>query len=370
MVSEKVPMSANFLRNTSTTNLKKMYEKAKKKTEGLRILACIKRKKGKEMKDIAAELEVPYPTIHRWLATIAREGISAISNKPKPGRPRRLTDKQCTKVYKIVSEGPEEHGYPGGAWTAKRLISVVEKEFGVTYGERGMQVLLHRIGLTSRMPRPRHPKAATPDEIATFKRRVAAIRGHMGEGTSVCMIDSASLIAGWNVQRGWYPVGESPFAPVTLSSTRAHMVGALYDGELDISFSDKVNKHTIVELLRRQMARHKKVLCILDNASSHHAKIVRALEAEFEGRLRLVYLPPYTPELNSIELVWRMIRKAIANVTYDTVEKMEDAVSDVLLSRDVLLTSIAPYARDKRASPPRWCIVRVGDKIVRDRYYL
>lgn len=233
-----------------------------------------------------------------------------------------------------------------------------------------MQLLLHGIGLTSRVPRPRHPKAATAGEMATFKRRVASIRGHMGEGTVVCMIDTASLIAGWNVQRGWYPVGESPFAPVTLSSTRVHMVGALYDGELDVTFSDKVNKYTIVELIRRQMARHEKVLFILDNASWHHAKIVLALEAEFAGRLRLVHLPPYTPELNSIELVWRMIRKAIANVTYDTVKKMKKAVSGALLNRDVLLTSIAPYARDRRAGPPRWCTVRVEDKFVRDRYYL
>lgn len=370
MDSKKVPKYENFLRSTSKTRLKKMYKKTDKKKEGIRILACIMRKKGMDMKDIAAELEVPYPTVHRWLVAIAREGVSAISDKPKPGRPRRLTDKQCTKVYRIVYEGPENHGYAGGAWTAKRIISVVEKTFGVTYGERGMQILLHRIGLTSRLPRPRHPKAATSGEIATFKRRVAAIRGHMGEGTAVCMIDSASLIAGWNVQRGWYPVGSSPFAPVTLSSTRVHMVGALYDGELDISFSDKVNRHTIEELLRRQMARHAKVLFILDNASWHHAKIVRALEEEFKGRLRLVYLPPYTPELNSIELVWRMIRKAIANVTYDTVEEMEKAVRDALLSRDVLLTSIAPYARDRRAAPPRYCTVRVEGDVVRDRYYL
>lgn len=98
MASKKIPKNANFLPNVSTTKLRKMYKETKDKKVGIRCLACRMRKKGKDIKDIAAELDVPYPTMHRWLANIAREGISAIYDKPKPGRPRRLTDEQCAKV--------------------------------------------------------------------------------------------------------------------------------------------------------------------------------------------------------------------------------------------------------------------------------
>ena len=355
---------------TSKGKLKKLRKLTKNKKVADRLLACIMRKKGKSIEEIAEELGIPYTTVHRWLVKIAKKGLKAIYDKPKPGRPCRLTTKQLRKVYRIVSEDPKKHGFQGGAWTARRLGAVVKKEFGVEYGERGMQLLLHRIGLTCRLPRPRHPKAATAREAATYKRKVAAIRSRMGSDTAVCMIDSAALIAGWNVERGWYPRGESKFAPATLSSTRAHMLGALYDGELDLVFPDKVDKHTIEEFLRSQLSRRGKVIVILDNASWHHAKNVMALEEEFAGRLRLVHLPPYTPELNSIELVWRMIRKAIANTVYKTVDDLTDAVTSALLSRDVLLTSIAGYAKAKNATPPPYCTVRVEGKSVRNRYYL
>lgn len=352
MESKLIPKHGGLLIGVSKGKLKKLRRLTKDKKVADRLLACIMRKKGRSIKEIAEELGIPYTTMHRWLAKIAKKGLDAIYDKPKPGRPCRLTTRRLRKVYRIVSEDPQKHGFQGGAWTARRLIPVVKKEFGVEYGERGMQLLLHRIGPTCRLPRPRHPKAATAKEAATFKRKVAAIRGRMGSDTAVCMIDSAALIAGWNVERGWYPRGESKFAPATLSSTRAHMLGALYDGELDLVFPDKVDKHAIEGFLRSQLARRGKVIVILDNASWHHAKNVRALEDEFAGRLRLVHLPPYTPELNSIELVWRMIRKAIANTVYETVDDLTDAVASALLGRDVLLTSIAGYAKAKSAAPP------------------
>lgn len=370
MESKKVPKGKAFLAGIKIDRLRRMRAETKKRKVADRLLAYIMRKKGMSIQAISDAIEVPYSTTERWLVEATLRKLSAVHDKPKPGRPCRLTTKQLRKVYRIVSEDPKKHGFQGGAWTARRLAAVVKKEFGVEYGERGMQLLLHRIGLTCRLPRPRHPKAATAKEAATYKRRVAAIRVRMGCDTAVCMIDSAALIAGWNVEMGWYPRGESKFAPATLSSTRAHMLGALYDGELDLVFPDKVDKHAIEEFLRKQVGRRGKVIVILDNASWHHAKNVRALEDEFAGRLRLVHLPPYTPELNSIELVWRMIRKAIANTVYETVDDLTDAVTSALLSRDILLTSIAGYAKAKNAEPPPYCIVRVEAKSVRNRYYL
>ena len=228
-ISKEIPKGIDFLRQLSISDLEEMLRKEVKKTRADRIKACIKRKKGMEIPAIANGLEVSYPTAHRWLLAIAREGPSALDPKKKPGAVPYLSDSECKKLYKIVVKGPGKYGYPGEVWTARRLIPVVKQEFGVEYGERGMQLLLHRIGFASRVPRPRHPKAASEEEKAQFKRMVAGKRGWR-KGCSVCMIDAASFIAGWNMQRGWYPVGKTRFAPVTLSRNRTHVLGALYDG--------------------------------------------------------------------------------------------------------------------------------------------
>lgn len=367
--SKEIPKGGHFLIELSVGKLKKMLKKESNKTKADRIKACIKRKKGAEIPDIAAELELAYPTAHRWLLAIAREGPSALDSKKRPGAVPYLDDNECKRLYKIVVKSPSKYGYPGGVWTARRLIPVVKEKFGVEYGERGMQLLLHRIGFASRVPRPRHPKAASEEEKARFRRMVASKRGWR-KGCSVCMIDAASLISGWNMQRGWYPVGKTRFAPVTLSRKRTHMLGALYDGELDIEFHDKITSDVVEGFLRRQLARKDTVIAILDNASSHHAGNVKSLEEEYNGRLVLVYLPPYTPELNSIEIQWRMIRKAIANIVFTSTASLKRAVRKALLNTDALIVPIASYARDKNSPAPRWCTVRVDNEVLRSPYYL
>ena len=370
MESKNIPKGARFLPGIGVGRLKRMFKKATTKKEATRFQACIKRKRGKSIRAIAIDLEVPYATVHRQLEKIGRDGLDALPDKEKPGAPCRLDKKERRQLYRIVAGSPKKYGFEGGTWTAKRLIVVVKDKFGVEYTERGMQVLLHRIGLSSRTPRSRHPKAASAKEKAAYKRKIAALRGRYPEH-HVCMIDSASLIAGWNMQRGWYPVGESIFAPVTLSDKRTHIVGALFDGELHVWFAEQVNTDTIEEMLRDLLARKVKLIVILDNASWHHAKrIEKGLVKEFNGDLVLAHLPVYTPDLNSIERQWRMIRKGISNVIYRTVKAMKKAVTRALISGDVKITRIATYAKGKNAEPPTHCTVRVEGESMRCRYYL
>ena len=368
--SKKIPSEGAFLPGVGVGKLKKLLRKAKTKKEATRLQACIKRKKGKSISAISRDIEVPYATVYRQLLQIARGGLDALPDKEKPGAPCRLDKRQRRQLYTIVSKSPKKYGFEGGVWTAKRLITVAKDRFGVEYTERGMQLLLHRIGLASRTPRPRHPKAASAKAKAAYKRKLAALRGRYPDH-HVCMVDSATLIAGWNMQRGRYPVGESIFAPVTLSDTRTHILGALFDGELCVWFVESVNTGAIEVMLRDLLARKGKIIVILDNASWHHAvRIKKGLVDEFNGDLVLAHLPPYTPELNSIERQWRMIRKGVSNVIYKTAKAMKKAVAGVLLSGDVRITEIAAYAKGKNAEPPRRCTVRVEGETMSRKYYL
>ena len=81
-----------------------------------------------------------------------------------------------------------------------------------------------------------------------------------------------------DAQRSWHPVGVTKSAPVTLSRKWTHILGALYDGEVDAGFCDKVDSAKFEEFLRRQLARNRRPIAILDNASAHHAGNIRALE--------------------------------------------------------------------------------------------
>jgi hypothetical protein len=67
---------------------------------------------------------------------------------------------------------------------------------------------------------------------------------------------------------------------------------------------------------------------VLDNASFHHARLVReAVPALQRQRVYLYYLPPYSPELNDIERLFRVIKHhELPDRTYPTFDALQEAV--------------------------------------------
>lgn len=83
-------------------------------------------------------------------------------------------------------------------------------------------------------------------------------------------------------------------------------------GQLLTYECSKFNYETIMESVHsfaEQVPDDKKILIVLDNAS-WHKKAVRLLqESNDYPRIEFLFLPPYSPELNPIERVWRIVRR-------------------------------------------------------------
>ncbi|XEC94793.1 transposase [Paenibacillus tarimensis] len=57
---------------------------------------------------------------------------------------------------------------------------------------------------------------------------------------------------------------------------------------------------------------------VLDNARIHHAKLLEPFFEEQQGRINLIFLPPYSPELNIVEGLWKLKADVVNNVFYHT----------------------------------------------------
>lgn len=80
--------------------------------------------------------------------------------------------------------------------------------------------------------------------------------------------------------------------------------------------------------LLRHRARGRRLVLILDNAPYHHARILQPFRREHRRVLRLDYLPPYSPELNPIERVWKLARRLCThNQYFPKLQDLIDAVS-------------------------------------------
>jgi transposase len=73
--------------------------------------------------------------------------------------------------------------------------------------------------------------------------------------------------------------------------------------------AETFNARTFETFLDRLVGRFGKVCLILDNVPYHRARRVRRAARRLRGKLWLYSLPPYSPELNAVEMVWRETRK-------------------------------------------------------------
>lgn len=90
-----------------------------------------------------------------------------------------------------------------------------------------------------------------------------------------------------------------------------------YDAKVFLSFLKKV----VIKY------RGEKMVMILDNARIHHAKLIQPFLDEHKDQLQLLFLPPYSPQLNLIEGLWGWLKKSVIyNVFYSTVAEIRKAV--------------------------------------------
>lgn len=142
-----------------------MDKAAKRRVRAARLL-----QQGKKPAEVARLVGAPRQTVYRWLDVLNEEGIDALRNMSKGGRPAQLDAQQHDRLREILLAGAQAAGFGTDLWTLKRVRQTIEKRFGVRYSDVHVWRLLGRLGFSSQRPEKR---ALERDEaaIARWKRR-------------------------------------------------------------------------------------------------------------------------------------------------------------------------------------------------------
>lgn len=124
--------------------------------------------------------------------------------------------------------------------------------------------------------------------------------------------------------RMWIPPEDKD--PVVLRKPTRKSVGyygsvRLRDGKFIYSREeDRFNAETFftfMKYLRRITARSaKRIIVLIDNARYHHAVLHKEWRNSCQDRFQLEFLPPYSPDLNPIERVWKLTRRQATHNRY------------------------------------------------------
>lgn len=124
--------------------------------------------------------------------------------------------------------------------------------------------------------------------------------------------------------RAWFLKGSFPEIKSPTDRFKMSVFGALgVNGQLILDQSAIFNAVTFQEFLEKIVieatvginnnGRKKKILLVLDNARYHHAKIIQPWLENMKDVIELFFLPPYSPDLNAIEMLWKKTRRAVTH---------------------------------------------------------
>ena len=142
-------------------------------------------------------------------------------------------------------------------------------------------------------------------------------------------------------QRCWAPHGIRPSVPsqIVREYTYAYVAVSPHDGTMDSLILPQVSEQAMSIFLREVSNRHPDefILMVMDGAGWHKAKALCVPE-----NMALIFLPPYSPELNPVEHVWEHIREdGFRNKAFNGIEAVEDQLMQSLEALEKDPTSVA-----------------------------
>lgn len=287
--------------------------------EALRRRAVAAIEAGSSPDEVAQTLGLHRGSVYRWWAVFRSAGGDGLKAKPVPGRPSTLTETQLARLYDIVvGSDPRQLSFQFGLWTRRMIATVIEREFGVTFDQSTVGRLLRRMGLSPQRPL-RRAYEQNSDAVDRWKTEVfPAVREQAkAEGALVYFADEAGVRSDYHSGTTWAPVGQTPVVRSTGARHSLNMLSAVTaGGTMRFMVRDgTVNAEVFIEFCKRLLHdTDKPVYLVVDGHSAHRAKITSEFVASTGGRLKLIFLPGYSPELNPDEWVWKQIK-------HDTVGK-------------------------------------------------
>ena len=114
----------------------------------------------------------------------------------------------------------------------------------------------------------------------------------------------------------WSRRGVRPIARINFTREKFNAIGLLGRRSFRYAFCEKLNQRTFIAGIKKFLGRGGRLVIVLDNAKWHRGKLVQRFVERRKKTLKLVFLPPYSPELNPMELIVRESKRVLSNRLY------------------------------------------------------
>jgi len=267
--------------------------------------------------------------VYGWLKLYRQGGLQALLTRAKRGgRKGRTTPEIKEAIVAKLKEGKFR--------TAKQVQAWLKEEHDLELSVKGVYYHLGKLGGRLKVPRPSHTKkdeAKVAEFKTTLAEKLQTLDLPADKEVSLWVYDEMRYGLHPLLRKMWSLVGHRVVAPVNRRFDWGYLFGAMEvsTGKGEFLYTDGVLKcfdRAFIEQIA-ESSPNKIHVIIGDGAGFHHRENTESEEV-LPNNVRILTLPPYSPELNPMEKFWDIIKDKICTHCWESMEELEGVITEVL----------------------------------------
>ena len=298
-------MKRLILTEDQTNELRRAHRLSTNKRDADRIKAVYLLSRGKTPQEIAEVLMLDEDTIDNYRKRYNLGGIPALLKDNYKGSEPMLSRAELEELITHL----EVQTY----LTVEAIVAYVKQTYEVEYSISGLRQLLHRLNFVYKKAKA-VPGKANAELQRAYLKLLEETLAKKDEHDVHYYLDGVHPQHNTQLAYGWIKKGIDKLVKSNSGRQRININGALNSETLEVVIctDDTINTQSTLKLFEKLEQKHPEATTIfmtLDNAKYYKNTLVK--EYLETSKIKLLFLPPYSPNLNLIERLWKFMRKTI-----------------------------------------------------------
>lgn len=273
-----------------------------------RMLILLQVSKRKPVAEVAENLHVARSTVYRLVDRFRHWGWSALADRREENGRTGIDEMFMLQLRKAVAGSPQDYGWSRPTWTQELLCEAMAERTGVRVGQSTMSRLLKKIGARLGRPRPVLRCPWKKGRETRCLRRIERLVQRLPRNEVAVYTDEVDIHLNPKIGFDWMLPGQQKEVVTPGQNVKRYLAGAkdVRTGLIHWVAGVRKRSSLFIDLLKRLLKTYpsaKVIHVIADNYIIHKSRQTQLALADMP-RIRLHFLPPYSPSFNPIERVW------------------------------------------------------------------
>jgi transposase len=304
--------------------LRKLQRTNRDKNIFVKVTVLLMLDQGFSPEAIANSLGIDDSTVFRYQKAFKEKGLDSYLDNRYVAYSGKLSQEQEALLAQELT---------GNLYiSSKEIADYIRHTFSVKYTPKGVVKLLHRLGFVYKKTTA-VPSKGDAEAQQKFLEAFQALMAGLSPEEVVYFNDGVHPQHNTRPDYGWIPKGQTFEMPSNPGRRRININGALNAQDVTdivVREDDRINAQSVMKLWDTLQARNpgKTIYNICDNALYYHSRQIKNY-LEANPRVKIIFLPAYSPNLNLIERLWKFLRKQVTSYYfYEHYAEFRQAILD------------------------------------------